>query len=63
MILKFLKISLIFCFFSFSHLSANEIDKFSVLGNKRISKETIQVLGDINLNKALTSENINQVLK
>ena len=63
MILKFLKISLIFYFFSFSHLSANEIDKFSVSGNKRISKETIQVLGNIDLDKSFTPKNINQILK
>ena len=44
-------------------LSANEIKDISVKGNQRISKETILVLGNIELNKDYNSESINKVLK
>ena len=49
MIRKFLQINLILFFTSFTFLYANEIEDLSVLGNQRISKETIQVLGKIKL--------------
>lgn len=63
MILKFLKINLIFLFISFTNLNANEIKDLSVSGNKRISKETIQVLGNIDLSKNFDNNEINNVLK
>ena len=63
MIFKFLKISTIFLIFFITKLYANEINDVEVVGNKRISKETIQVLGDIDFNKDLTSENVNKILK
>ncbi len=63
MIYKILKFNIIFLFTFVTLLSANEIKDISVSGNKRISKETIQVLGDISLNKSYNDENINEVLK
>jgi outer membrane protein insertion porin family len=63
MIRKFLQINLILFFISFTFLYANEIEDLSVLGNQRISKETIQVLGKIKLNKNFDTTEINDVLK
>ncbi len=63
MFLKILKLNLFFLFLSFTLLSAAEIDDISVLGNKRISKETIQVLGNIDKNIDLGNQEINQILK
>ena len=53
MILKFIKINIILFFISFTFLNANEIENLSVSGNQRISKETIQVIGKIDLKKNL----------
>ena len=63
MILKILKLNIFFLFTLISFLSANEIKDISVKGNQRISKETIIVLGNIELNKDYNSESINKVLK
>ncbi len=63
MILKFLKLNLLFLFLSFTVLSADVIDEVSVLGNKRISKETIQVLGNIDKEKDFGNKEINEILK
>ena len=63
MIFNFLKINLILIFISFTVLNANEIENISVSGNKRISKETIKVLGDIDLSKNFDNIEINNVLK
>ncbi len=63
MILKILQISLITLIFCFTKINANEIESVDISGNKRISSETIQVLGNINLSKDVSSENINKILK
>ncbi len=63
MILKILKLNLIILFLSFTLLNAEEIVDIKVLGNKRISKETIQVLGNIDKNKNYGNKEINEVLK
>ena len=42
---------------------SNEIKNITVLGNQRISKETIQVLGKIDVNKEYNNESINEVIK
>ena len=63
MIFKILKLNVLFLFALISFLSANEIKDISVKGNQRISKETIIVLGNIELNKNYNSESINKVLK
>ena len=55
MIFNFLKINLFLIFISFTVLNANEIEDISVTGNQRISKETIQVLGNIDLSKNFDS--------
>ena len=63
MFLKFLKLNLLFLFLSFTVLRAEVIDEISVLGNKRISKETIQVLGNIDKEKDFGNKEINIILK
>ena len=63
MIFKILKLNVFFLFILISLLSANEINDISVKGNQRISKETILVLGNIELNKNYNSEDVNKVLK
>ena len=63
MIFKILKLNILFLFTLISLLNANEIKDISVKGNQRISKETILVLGNIELNKDYNSESINKVLK
>ena len=63
MIFKILKLNVFFLFTLISLLSANEIKDISVKGNQRISKETILVLGNIELNKDYNNESINKVLK
>ena len=63
MIFKILKLNVFFLLTLISLLSANEINDISVKGNQRISKETILVLGNIELNKDYNSESINKVLK
>ena len=45
------------------NLSAEIIQKLEVKGNNRISKETIIVYGDINLNENYTNLDIDNVLK
>ena len=52
----------IFFFFTFN-LSAEIIQKLEVQGNKRISKETIKVYGEIDLNKDYSSIEIDGILK
>ena len=55
---------LIFIFFLFTfNLSAEIIQKLEVQGNKRISKETIKVYGEIDLNKDYNSIEIDGILK
>ena len=63
MILKFIKINVILFFISFTFLNANEIENLSVSGNQRISKETIQVIGKIDLKKKINNIEINNILK
>ena len=63
MILKFIKINIILFFISFTFLNANEIENLSVSGNQRISKETIQVIGKIDLKKKIDNFEINNILK
>ena len=63
MIYKILKLNILFILISFTFLNANEVKKLDVSGNKRLSKETIQVLGNIELNKNFTGDEINEILK
>ena len=62
MIKILLKITLIF-FLLVAHSLAEIIKKVEVIGNKRISNESVVVLGDIPINKEFTNEIINFSLK
>ena len=44
-------------------LNAEIIEKIEINGNKRVSEETIIVLGDIKKNENFTSEELNSILK
>ena len=57
-----------FKFFLIIILSTNlsfsdQITEIKIIGNKRISNETILVLGDINSGQEFTNENLNYTLK
>ncbi len=60
---KFLTKALFFIFIIFSNANSEIINNIDVTGNKRISKETILVLGDIKLNKDFTETELNNTLK
>ena len=60
----FLKIFLIFFFiFSISSSQAEIINKITIKGNERISNETILLFSEINLNKKISNDKMNEVLK
>ena len=62
---KMYKTSLfIIIFFLFSSLINAEIIKdFKVNGNKRVSKETIRIYGDIELNKNYEASDLDRIIK
>ncbi len=60
---KFLTKALFFIFIIFSNANSEIINNIDITGNKRISKETILVLGDIKLNKDFTETELNNTLK
>ena len=49
--------------FSFKTLNAEVLKKIEIKGNERISKETIKVYGDININEEINSSKINDIIK
>ncbi len=57
-----LKIVIMF-FFCLSPLSAEVVKKFEILGNKRISDETIIVFSDIDLNEKITKSKLDKAIK
>ena len=57
-----IKFIIIIYFFS-SNVFADKINKITVQGNKRISEETIKVLGDISFDKDFVQDDLNEVLK
>ena len=65
MILLLKKIPFIFLIYLifFNHAHSEILKNIEVSGNKRISKETILVLGDIEIGKDLNSSNLNYSLK
>ena len=63
MISKSFKLIIIYFLISFAYSFANEIKDFSISGNQRISKGTIQVLGKIDLNKSIDNKEVNKILK
>ena len=56
------KINLLLLFLA-SVLSAEIIEDVKIKGNKRLSKESIMVFGQINLNKDYNQNDLNEVLK
>ena len=60
---KFLLKFIIIYFFLSSFLSAQIINEVKIDGNKRISNETILVLGDIKLNSEYNDNDLNKSLK
>ena len=54
----------IFVFFIFTSLTKAEIvNKLEISGNERVSKETIKVYGDFNINQDLNRQDLNKILK
>ena len=43
--------------------SAEKVEKINITGNERISKDTIIIFGEINLEEDFNSEKLNQILK
>ena len=62
MLKKIFIINLVLFLTSF-HLFAEILTDINVIGNKRISKESIIVFGDINLKKNYNDDNLNVILK
>ena len=60
---KTLSLTILFLFGILFQASAEGFKKIKISGNKRISKETILVLGDINIGNELTTESLNNSLK
>lgn len=62
MIKNLIKILVTFFLF-FTSVSAEIIKDINTIGNKRISKDTIIVLGQIQLNEEINQKNLNEILK
>ena len=60
---KFLTKILLFFLLTFSHGFSEIIENIEVNGNKRISKETIIVLGQIEINQDFSTVDLNNTLK
>ena len=60
--MRFLIILFLFCIFQ-NNAFSNNIENIEVNGNKRISKETIIVIGDINIDKYFDNNEINNTVK
>ena len=52
-----------FLFFINTHSYSEIINKVEIVGNDRVSKETIMVYGDISLKSDYKSEDLNEILK
>ena len=61
--LKIFKLSIFLFFIFFQHLFADVINKITVEGNKRITKETIIVYGGIDKSKEMTREILDTITK
>ena len=57
------KYLIVFFLFSIGFANAEVVNKLVVEGNKKISKETIAVYGDIELNRDYTRSDTNEILK
>ena len=60
---KFLYSFFIFIFLFSNNLKAEVLKKVEIIGNSRISSETIKVYGDIELNKDYSNNDINNIIK
>tara|TARA_B100001123_G_C15001537_1_gene903751 strand:+ start:122 stop:538 length:417 start_codon:yes stop_codon:yes gene_type:complete len=58
----YIKIALIFFLFSFS-AKAEIIKKIEINGNQRVSSETIKIFTEVEINKDLSLNNLNNVIK
>ena len=57
-------LSIFFILFLYNNTANAEMaNKLTILGNERISKETIKVYGNVELNKDLSKDDIDQILK
>ena len=55
--------SLVIFLFSTLCINAEEIKKIDVIGNDRISKDTILMFSNTNINQEVTNEGLNNILK
>ena len=60
--LKYFIILNIFIFYT-SFVNANVINKINIKGNDRISKQTIILFSDVQLNENITNDKLNRILK
>ena len=60
---KILLQSLFYCIFLATISYAEIVTKYKVVGNKRVSPETIVVFGDIKINEDYDAEKINELTK
>ena len=62
MLRKLLLLFVPFIYF-FSSISAEEVDKVTINGNKRVSNETIKIYGNIEINKNYNEKDLNQIVR
>ena len=55
------KILILLTLFLFSNVKADVINKLIIEGNKRVSKETIKVYGEIEIDKDISEAELNQI--
>ena len=60
---KIIFLAQIFLFLLINSVYAEKIEKIIVIGNERISTETILIFGEINLNEDLNDNKLNLILK
>ena len=64
--LKFIKSSLVIIFlfiFSLNNLFADEVKKIEILGNERISSDTIKLFSEISLQDKIGKNDLNLIIK
>ena len=49
-------------FFNFASLNSEIVNKIEILGNKRVSKETVKIYGEIDINKDYSEKKINNII-
>ena len=59
----FKKILIIFTFLIFSNSHAEQVNSLVIDGNKRISDETIKVYGGIEINKDISENELNKIVR